>query len=582
VHTTASVLPRGTRPPTREQGTDVPPTAARALVATLRAHETDRVFCVAGESYLPVLDALYDTPLIDVVTCRHEGSAGFMALADAKLTGRAGVCLVSRGPGATNASIAVHAAAEDATPLILLVGGVGSRVTDCEAFQDIDCGRLFGGIAKACWTVRDPGRVGEFVARAFRVAESATPGPVVLALPADMLGQACPGDTPAQRVAPARLTVAGPDLEAVRGLLAAARRPLVLAGGRLDTPAGRVLLRDAAQQHSLPVVTANKYQHLLPNRHASYAGHLSNSTQADQLVALGQADLILAIGTRLDSVTTQRDRFPAPRPGQPLIHVYPDAARLGARHQAACGLAMDPVPFLEELSCWPAADPGGTRRAWVTHLHQIEAARSAWHPVHAEDGVVFGSVVASLDELTGGDVTIVVDSGTFTSWIYRYMRFGARGRLLGISSSSMGFGVGAGVSAALRADDVPTVVVTGDGGFLMNPGELMTACSRGLPVVYVIANNGSYATIRQHQERAYPGRQIGTDLANPDFAAMAEAFGALGLTARTDQEVRACLATALDCDRPTVIDVHTSLRYITAWQLLGGQGSAGVTTSPVR
>lgn len=548
------------------------PTAAGTLVASLRAHGTDRVFCVAGESYLPVLDALYDTPLIDVVTCRHEGSAGFMALTEAKLTGRAGVCLVSRGPGATNAAIAVHAARDDAAPLILLVGGVASGEADREAFQDIDCARLFGGLAKATWTVREPAKAGEFVARAFRVAESGTPGPVVLALPADVLGQADPVGIPAARTAPSELGCAGSALKAVRELLSTARRPLVLAGELLDTAVGRARLRDVAQRHVLPVVTANKYQHLLPNRHPSYAGHLHNSTQADQLAALDQADLVLAVGSRLDSVTTQGGKFPAaPMPRQPLVHVYPDAERLGARHQVASGFALDPVPFLDRMLRWPARNPGGRRRDWVAQLHQIEVGQSAWQPLRADDGVVFGIVAASLDELTDGDVTIIVDSGTFTSWIYRYVRFGTRGRLLGISSSSMGFGVGAGVSAALRSDDVPTVVIIGDGGFLMNPGELITACSRNLHVVYVVANNGSYATIRQHQERVYPGRNIGTDLANPSFAAMADAFGALGLEAHTAEEVGPCLATALECGRPAVVEVRTSLRHITAWRVLDGR-----------
>lgn len=553
------------------QTVPAPGAAARTLVASLLAHGTDRVFCVAGESFLPVLDALYDTPSIDVVSCRHEGSAGFMALADAKLTGRAGICLVSRGPGATNAAAAVHAAGEDATPLIVLVGGVAADNTDRESFQDIDCARLFGGMAKAVWTLRRPALAGEFVARAFRLAESGTPGPVILTLPVDVLEQAGPAGAPVGRSVPAGLVPAVPELRAVGKQLAAARCPVLLAGERLDTAAGRDLLLRTAEHHRLPVVTANKYQHLLPNRHPCYAGHLHNSTRADQLAALNEADLVLAVGTRLDRVTTRDDQFPASGGAfQPLIHVYPDAARLGARHDLRAGFAMDPVRFLAELARWPAADDSGARREWVARLHELEAGRSVWHPVLSDDGVVFGAVAASLNELTAGDVTVIVDSGTFTSWIYRYLRFGPRGRLLGISSSTMGFAVGAGVCAALRATDTPTVVIIGDGGFLMNPGELITACARRLPVVYVIANNSSYATIRVHQERAYPGRRIGTDLANPRFAAMATAFGALGLVARTPEAVGRCLATALASDGPAVVEVPTSLRHVTAWRQLDG------------
>jgi acetolactate synthase-1/2/3 large subunit len=537
-------------------------TAGHRLVASLRGHGVDRVFCVAGESYLPVLDALYDTPEIDVVTCRHEGSAAFMALADAKLTGRAGVCLVSRGPGAANAAVAVHAAAEDGSPLILLVGGVPAGATDREAFQSLDCGAAFGGVAKAVWTLHDPDAAAEFAARAFRTAESGTPGPVVLTLPEDVLERPSAGP-------PARRTSLGPvepdprDLHEVRRLLHAAERPLLLVGAGLRD--ARVLIREVAERHGLPVVTSNKNQHLLANRHPAYAGHLHNATQPRQLEAFQRADFVLAVGTRLDGVTTRGHRFPAA--GQPLVHVHPDAARIGAYHRPELGFAADPVAFLHEVLRWTPSDRD--RSDWTAELHRIETEKARWEPVSADDGVVFGAVAAALDELTGGDVTVVVDSGTFTSWIYRYVRFGERGRLLGVSSSSMGFAVGAGVSAALRAEPgVPTVVVIGDGGLLMNAGDLITACARALPVVFVVANNGSYGTIRLHQERAHPGRPIATGLTNPDFARLAESFGALGLSAHTEDQVRPCLAKALEYGGPALVEVRTSLEHITAYRRL--------------
>ncbi|MDG9703201.1 thiamine pyrophosphate-dependent enzyme [Streptomyces sp. DH37] len=552
-----------------------PPTVARTVAASLRGHDVDRVFCVAGESYLPVLDALYDMPEVDVVTCRHEGSAAFMALADAKLTGRAGVCLVSRGPGAANAAIAVHAAAEDASPLVLLVGGVPVREEDREPFQGIDLSRHFSGMAKAVWTLREPGTAAEFLGRAVHLAEAGTPGPVVLCVPEDVWALPDPVGTPSRR------TVAGPavpDWESsrrIRELLANARRPLLIAGARLEGPEGRRLVRDIAERHRIPVVTSNKNQHLLPNRHPAYAGHLHNATQDDQLAALERADLVLAVGTRLDGTTTRRRRFPAaPEPRRPLVHIYPDAERIGAFHRPDVAVAADPVAFLRQLTGWSPSDPGGERARWTAELHAIEVEKARWHPVEADDGVVFGAVAAALDELTGGDATVVVDSGTFTSWTYRHVRFGERGRLLGISSSSMGFAVGAGVSAALRATGVPTVVVVGDGGFLMNGGELITACARGLPVVYIVANNGSYGTIRRHQDKDFPGRTIATDLDNPDFGRLAEAHGALGLTAHTPSEVRPCLAKALEHGGPAVLEVRTSLRYSNPYRRPAGDGSA--------
>lgn len=536
-------------------------TAACTLVGSLVGHGVDRVFCLAGESYLPVLDALRDNPGVDVVTCRHEASAAFMALADAKVTGRAGVALVSRGPGATNAAIAVHAAAEDGMPLIMLVGGVPTRNMDREAFQAIDCGRVFGDVAKATWTLFDPATAGELVARAFRVAESGTPGPVVLTLPEDVLAMPVQTDRPTER------TAAGPgepgELAQLHAALDGSRRPLLVAGARLDNQRGRALLRAVAERHQLPVVTSNKHQHLLPNRHPAYAGHLHNATPAHQLAALDRADLVLAVGTRLDVVTSRGRRFPT----GPLAHVYPDAARIGAFQRPAHGFAVDAVEFLERLLDWAPAQRQG-RAPWVAELHRIEAEKVAWTPTDAADGVVFGAVAACLDELTQGDLAVAVDSGTYTSWVYRHLRFGERGRLVGISSSAMGFGVAAGVGTALRDSTVPTVVVAGDGGFLMNCTELITAVRRRLPLVVVVANNGSYGTIRLNQERRFPGRPIATDLVNPDFARLAESFGALGLSVSRPDEVRPRLAQALEHGTPVVVDVRTSLEHITAYHRL--------------
>jgi acetolactate synthase-1/2/3 large subunit len=557
---------------------DTPPKAATTLVASLAALGVDRVFCVAGESYLPVLDALYGHDVIDVITCRHEGSAGFAALADAKLTGRVGVCLASRGPGAANAAIAVHAAAEDGSPLLLLVGAVPAARSGREVFQDVDCAALFGGIAKAVLTLTDPGAAAELTARAIRTAEQGTPGPVVLVLPEDLLARPDPVGRPAVPVGPESTGPAGPALDAARALLAGSHRPVLLAGARLDDPAGRRLLAEVAQRHTIPVLTSNKHQHLLDNRHPAYAGHLHNATQTAQRSALQDADLVLAVGTRLDRITTGGHRFPAALPGQPLVHVYPDAERIGRTHRPASGLAVDPVAFLRAMAGWPVTDIA-ERTAWRDRLHGIEVAKADWHPVTATDGLPFGAVVAALDSLTGGDVTVLVDSGTFTSWVYRYLRFGPRGRLVGISSSSMGFAMGGAVAAGLRADDVPTVAVIGDGGFLMNAGELATAVRHRARVVFLVSNNNSYGTIRLHQERVYPGRTIATDLSNPDFVALARSFGIPASRASTTEQLAPCLATALRQagSGPALVEITTSLEHITAYQRLT-EGERGASS----
>ncbi|MFE6612069.1 thiamine pyrophosphate-dependent enzyme [Amycolatopsis sp. NPDC057786] len=533
-------------------------TVADTMLRSLRAHGVDRVFCVAGESYLPLLDALYDCAEVDVVGCRHEGSAGFAALADAKLTRRAGVCLVSRAPGAANAAIAVHAAAEDATPLVLFVGDVPLPDLDRETFQS---GRPLGDRAKAVWTLHDPSSTGETVRRAFRVAESGTPGPVVLFVPEDVFDRDG-ADGPATRVELGRVVADGRELDTVRGLLGSARRPLLLAGSALDTPQGRTRLREFAERHEVAVLTSNKNQHLLDNRHACYAGHLHNATGPGQLAEFDRSDLVLAIGTRLGQTTTRQLRFPrGPEPGQPLVHVHPDAARIGRYHQVTTGFAMDPADFLAQLTDTDVPRP--RRDEWCLRLHRIEEERARWIPPSDPEVVTAGDIAAALDELTGGAVTVVVDSGTFTGWTYRYLRFAGNGRLVGIDSSAMGFGPGAALAVAARDPAVPTVVIIGDGGFGMNGGELATICERLLPVVFVVSDNASLGTIRLHQRRRYPDREIATDLANPDFRLLAKAHGALGLSADTPADVRTCLAKALEHPGPSLVAVRTSREYLT-------------------
>jgi acetolactate synthase I/II/III large subunit len=547
-------------------------TVARGLVAGLARRGIDRVFCVAGESYLPVLDALYDTPEIDVVTTRHEGSAAFMAVTDAKLTGRVGVCLVNRGPGAANASIGVHAATQDAAPLLLLVGHVRRAQMGKDVFQELECMQMFGRLAKGVWVLHDASCAPELLSRAIRAAESGTPGPAVLVLPEDVLSEPLAGDVAAEPRRPEWPVPAEAAVDEVELLLRRARRPLALAGAAVTSPAGRAALRAFSEAHLVPVCTANKCQTALDNRHPHYVGHLHNATPAAQLALIDRADLVLAVGTRLDDVTTRGGRFPAaPEPQQPLVHVYPDEGRIGVVHRTELGLACDPVALLRALADRPWPPVRNEREAWARELHDYEVEKAVWRPVEAEDGIVFGEVVAALDRLTGGDVAVTVDSGVFTSWVYRYLRFGEHGTLLGITSSAMGYGVPAAVAALLRGSDVPVVAFVGDGGFLMNGSELVTAVARRLPLVVVLSNNGSYGTIRMCQEREFPGRPIATDLVNPDFARLAEAYGALGLTAREPADVEPALRRALAHDGPALVDVRTSLSYISAYLKLDGE-----------
>jgi acetolactate synthase I/II/III large subunit len=552
-------------------------------VATLVAHGIDRVFCVAGESYLPVLDALYDTPSIDVVTCRHEGSGAFMALADAKLSGRAGVCLVNRGPGATNACIALHSARQDASPLVLVVGHVKTADIGRRAFQEVDYAKTFSDLAKGVYVLLDPATTAEVTARALRVAEAGTPGPTVLVVPEDVLSRPATAGIPAGNGAgpvpsAGRWEASAPepsadDLKAVESLLGRSSRPLLLAGGRLISPSmpAATLLREVAERHVLPVAAANKRQDVFDNTDPHYAGHLHVATRERQRRLLAETDLLLAVGTRLDHVTTrEHTTFTAPVPAQPVVHVYPDPEPLGFAIRPTVGLWCDPLAFLTALRdrVAPAGAGSPKRTEWLRRVHAVEAEEATWRPHPADDGMAFGAAVNALEELLPPDAVVCIDAGNFTSWVHRYHRWRPGGRLMAISSSAMGFGIPSGVAAAIRHPERTVVAFVGDGGFLMTGGELATAVQRGIGLTIVVANNGSYGTIRHHQERSFPGRVIATDLTNPDFAALARAYGALGVTVAEEDELAPALRAALAHPGPAVVDVLTSLTWISANQSL--------------
>lgn len=541
----------------------VPVRAADALVQALGGHGIDLVTCVAGESYLPLLDALYESS-IDVVTCRHEGSAGFMALADSKLTGRPGVCLVNRGPGATNASIAVHSAAQDATPLLLLVGHVLHRDLGTQAFQELDIEGCFSGMAKGVWTLHHPERAYDIVDHALTVASSGTPGPTVVALPEGLLEQVTAPPHRARAHVRAPLPAAA-DLATVRSMLDSSQRPLLLAGRALRSTRGRMALRAAAERHALPVATSNKNQDLLDNAHPLYVGHLHHGTRQWQRELFGRSDFVVAVGTRLDAVTTGRGSFPArSSSAQALVHVHSDPLVTGHQGQCVAAIACDPVTFLEALADVPPAWKTADREQWAGQLRTAETRQARWQPEQSADGLPFGAFVAAMNEHLPPRAIVTVDAGNFTTWVHRYLRI-RDGLLIGVGSSAMGFGVPAAIAAALRHPELPVVCFVGDGGALMTGTELATAVQRRARLVIVVANNGSYGTIRQHQERAYPGRSIGTALRNPDFAAMARAFGATGFEVHAGRDIEPTLDRALAVKGPAVIDVHVSAGQLSAY-----------------
>ena len=538
--------------------------AADLLVDCLTAQGVDRIFCVPGESYLELLDALADAPAIDTVVCRHEGGAGMMAVADGKITGRPGVVAVSRGPGTTNVSIAIHLAQQDAVPLVVLIGQVARHERGRRAFQEIDYTSMFGTIAKGVWEVNDASRLPEVVARAWHTARAGTPGPALIVLPEDMLGD----QTEAPVVAPhpvVRADPSGADIDAVIARLEAAERPLLIAGGMLSDAAGRVALARAAEAHRLPVALAFKRQELFDNASPLYGGYLGYNVPKSQVDALAEADLVLAVGTRLSDITTQGYRFPAaPNPDQPLIHVYPDPAVVGSIHRASIGLTCDPAAFLDALAARNSA-VRGDRNAWAAGLNQVARRWASYQAQPRADGVDFGAVVAELAARTPSDAIITTDAGNFSSWVHCLWPWDGKHTFVGAVGGAMGLGVPGAVAACLRAPERTVICFAGDGGAMMTGNELATAVAVGAKPKIIISNNGSYGTIRLHQERDHPGRISATDLTNPDFAAWGRSFGALGLTISDPGQVADVVAEALAHDGPVVVDVKSSLEAISAY-----------------
>jgi acetolactate synthase I/II/III large subunit len=537
--------------------------AADLLVDCLAAHGVDRAYCVPGESYLAALDALHDSNAIRTIVCRHESGAGFMAVGDAKLTGRPGVAFVSRGPGATNASIAVHVAEQDAVPLVLFVGQVPRAEIGRRSFQEVDYAKTFADMAKAVYLIQDAARVPETVARAFVEAQTPTPGPVVVVLPEDMLEDV----TEAPVIEPLPVPQAGPaspaGIEEIAAMIAKAERPLLIAGGGgLGTARGREALLAASEAHALPVALTFKRQDYFPNTHANYAGHLGFKIPKAAVRRYLEADLVLAVGTRLGEASTQGYTLPAsPVPRQPLIHIHDDPRQLGRNYSATKPLVADPVAVLEALARVPGNAPPG-RAEWIKKLNDPVARAMPW--TAPADGLLdMGPVVAALARQLAKDAILVTDAGNFSGWLHRHFPFSGEHVLIGCVGGAMGIGMPAAVAAALRFPGRQVINFVGDGGALMTGGELATAVQYGAKVKTFISNNGSYATIRMHQEIAYKGRVHGTDLRNPDFAKWADSFGARGLTIASIEEAAGVVEKALTEDGPVVVDVRTAVEHIT-------------------
>jgi len=530
-----------------------PRRGGRILVDQLLLHGADAAFCVPGESFLEVLDALRDASGIRLVVCRQEGGAAAMAGAYGRITGRPGVCLVSRAPGATNASSGVHMAYRDSAPLLLVVGLPPREVAGRQAFQELEVEPFFGQMAKWAARVDDPARLPELVGRAFQLATSGRPGPVVLGVPEDVL--AAPAEVADAR--PYRAVQPHPDgadLERLAALLAAARRPLVLAGGAGWTAAASADLRAFAEANALPVAASWRSQDVLDNRSASYAGHAGLGPDPRLAERVRGADLLVAVGSRLGEITTGGYRLlEVPRPRQTLVHVHPDTAELGRVYQADLPVNAGVERFAAALRALrPVADPPWS--AWTAAAREDYL---AWtRPPPGGGRLDLAKVVVALQARLP-DAIVANGAGNFAIWVNRFWRYTVFPSQLGPRGGAMGYGLPAALAAKLACPERPVVAVSGDGDFLMTGQELATAMRHQLPVLVVVVNNGLYGTIRMHQERAHPGRPVGTDLVNPDFAALARAYGAHGEVVERTGDFTPAVERALAAGGPALLELRT-------------------------
>ncbi|MFG6433395.1 thiamine pyrophosphate-binding protein [Roseateles sp. LYH14W] len=552
-----------------------PRLAGHKLVEALLAQGVDTAFGVPGESFLAVLDGFHEyADQIRFIACRQEGGAAFMAEAQGKLTGRPGICFVTRGPGATNASIGLHTAFQDSTPMILFIGQVASDQRDREAFQEVDYRQMFGpgtlGMAKWVGEVHDAERLPEYVARAFHTAMQGRPGPVVLVLPEDMLTQ--PITAPV--VAPARPAEAAPTpaaLAELRMRLAAAKKPLVIAGGGGWTSEATTALQAFAEAWCLPVGCAFRFQDLFDNAHPNYAGDVGIGINPKLAARVKEADLILAIGPRLGEMTTGGyTLLQAPRPAQQLIHIHAGAEELGRVYTAELLINASMSQAAPELALLapPAAIPWRDWTAAANADYQVNLVPTPVAPLDMAE------VIHLLDAKLPEGTIFTNGAGNYSGWLHRFHRYTALHRFgktqLAPTSGAMGYGVPAAVAAALLQDRW-VVNIAGDGDFLMTGQELATATGYGAKkLLVVVVDNGTYGTIRMHQEREYPGRVLGSDLFNPDFAQLAEAFGFAAFKADTTEQIGPALDAAIEAGRPALLhlrlssDVSTSRATLTA------------------
>ncbi len=528
-------------------------TAAKAIVHCLKREGISHVFCVPGESYLPLMDAIFDEPSIQLISARHEGGASFMAEGYAKASGKPGVVLATRGVGGANLAIGVHTARQDSTPMIVFLGQVHSHFRGREGFQEVDLDRFFQPIAKWTVEIREAERIPELVQRAFRIAQTGRPGPVVISLPEDIflqdIAEAVVSDVDVPRPAPS-----AEDVRSVQEILQRAKRPVVIAGGGVKLAKAEQLLRLFAEKYSIPVVAAFRRHDVFPNDHPLYVGHLGLGTPKSIIETVKQADVVIAIGTRLSEVTTQDYRLLSL--DQILIHIDIDSDVLGKVYPPDVSILADCKETLLKL-LEIAVQPSW--RDWTA------ARRKQYEQVStlpAEKRNLNEAIIAGLQQHLPNDAIITNDAGNFAGWLHTFFQFTEGHTYIGPTSGAMGYGMPAAIGAKLAFPERVVVSLSGDGGFMMTMQELETAARYHIPIISIVFNNCMYGTIRMHQELHFPKRVIGTDLGHVSFAELAKCLNANGIRVETEDQFNRALIQSFNETKPTVIEVMTDPNQI--------------------
>jgi acetolactate synthase I/II/III large subunit len=558
-------------------------TGGEILVDQLAIHGVRQVTCVPGESYLAALDAFYGRD-IKLTVCRHESTAAMMAETFGKITGRPGICFVTRGPGATNASAGIHIARQDSSPMIVLVGQVARAMRGRDAFQELDYRAVFGSMAKWATEIDDPAQIPEVMAHAFHIACQGRPGPVVIALPEDMLAErAVAGD--AEKFDPVETWPGLTDMNRLQKLLWAAKRPVAIIGGSRWSAAASAALARFAERFALPVTTTFRRGALLAALHPCYAGDLGIGPNPKLLARVKGADLVLLIGSRLSEISSQSyTLFEIPEPHTKLVHVHPDPDELGRVYHPALAINASPAAFCSALE--DVQPPNEI--AWRGESDTAHADYLAWSEKATPQpgGVNLGEIMVWLRQHLPEDAIITQGAGNYSGWVHRFYRVRQYGGLVGATSGSMGYGLPAALAMQTLYPQRTVVCMTGDGDFLMTGQDFATAVQYELPVIVLVSDNGLYGTIRMHQEREYPGRVIATQLRNPDFVAYAEAFGGFGARVDKSADFPAAFAAAQKSGRPAIVQLMVDAEALTPGMSLsairekalaggGGKGKSG-------